>query len=714
MLFVDRGHAYMTTWLSHLHAWLLFFALGFPSIAAPLVANAAESEAFANRAVTARLISVENGIAPDTASVSLGLALDYGEGWKGYWRTPGEVGLAPEIDWSGSVNLKATDLLWPAPERFEAFGIENFGYSNQVVLPIRATLEDPGSPMDLRARVALLTCSTVCVPHDFELSLVLPQGVGIDASSADKLATYADRVPAAPEDSDIDVSVAALDARASALVVVATSDRPFGEVDVFPEFGPLVTFGKPDIRLGRDRTELWAQIPINAWTDDHAEPSVTITDTARAITAPVTLTSDPPPPPFSSTNSRTSVLKVVAVAAIAFLGGLILNVMPCVLPVLSIKLASVLGATGQSRQVTRNGFLFAALGVLAFVWALAAALLALKWIGVSVGWGVQFQNPVFVTLMFMVIAVFAANLFGAFEISLPASLQNGLGAGSAKSGYVSDFGTGLLAAILATPCSAPFLGTAITFALAGTPLDVIVIFTALGLGLALPYLAIAIFPGLVTRLPRPGRWMLLVRILLGGLLLATAAWLLFVLVGVAGARIATLVLALTIVLIVATSIPLENRRVRRTVLTACVLLAVFGASRFSAPDSTSVALDATSHWQDFDPLGIARHVSEEETVFVDVTADWCLTCKANKSLVLDRDPVRTRLRDGTVIAMQADWTRPDDSIARFLERHERYGIPFNVVFGPGAPSGISLPEILTPQAVLEAIDAASVRSLASE
>jgi suppressor for copper-sensitivity B len=552
------------------------------------------------------------------------------------------------------------------------------------------------------------------VPHDFELSLALPQGIGIDTNSARQIATYADRVPAVPENSDIRISVTALDARDSALIVVATSDTPFGEVDVFPEFGPLVTFGKPDIRLDRDRTELWAQIPINAWTEEHAEPSVTITDTARAITAPITLTSDPPAPPFSSANPRTSVLKVVAVAAIAFLGGLILNVMPCVLPVLSIKLTSVLKATGQTRQMTRNGFLFSALGVLTFVWALAAALVFLQWIGVSVGWGIQFQNPVFVTLMFMVIVVFAANLFGAFEITLPAALQDRLGASNARAGYISDFGTGLLAAILATPCSAPFLGTAITFALAGTQLDVIVIFTALGLGLALPYLVIAARPELVTRLPRPGRWMLLVRILLGGLLLATAAWLLFVLVGVTGGRAAAFISALTAVFIVAASIPQANQWVRRAVLSACVFLAIFGAGLTSTPDRTTAGVDATSHWQDFEPLGIARRVSEGETVFVDVTADWCLTCKANKSLVLDRDPVRARLRGGSVIAMQADWTRPDDNIARFLERYDRYGIPFNIVFGPGSPSGIALPEILTPQAVLDALDTASVRSVASE
>lgn len=704
----------MTVRVSHLGAWPLLFFLGCMGIFLSDAVKAAESESFSNPAVTARLISAEEGIAPDAASVSLGLALEYGEGWKGYWRTPGEVGLAPKLDWAGSTNLKSAELLWPAPERFEAFGIENFGYSGQVVLPIQARLEDAGHPLELRARVSLLTCSTVCVPHDFELSLALPQGVGIDTNSARQIATYADRVPAVPENSDIRISVTALDARDSALIVVAKSDTPFGEVDVFPEFGPLVTFGKPDIRLDRDRTELWAQIPINAWTEEHAEPSVTITDTARAITAPITLTSDPPAPPFSSANPRTSVLKVVAVAAIAFLGGLILNVMPCVLPVLSIKLTSVLKATGQTRQMTRNGFLFSALGVLTFVWALAAALVFLQWIGVSVGWGIQFQNPVFVTLMFMVIAVFAANLFGAFEITLPAALQDRLGASNARAGYISDFGTGLLAAILATPCSAPFLGTAITFALAGTSLDVIVIFTALGLGLALPYLVIAARPELVTRLPRPGRWMLLVRILLGGLLLATAAWLLFVLVGVAGGRAAAFITSLTAVFIVAASIPQANQWVRRAVLSACVFLAIFGAGLTSTPNRTTPGVDATSHWQDFEPLGIARRVSEGETVFVDVTADWCLTCKANKSLVLDRDPVRARLRGGSVIAMQADWTRPDDNIARFLERYDRYGIPFNIVFGPGSPSGIALPEILTPQAVLDALDTASVRSVASE
>lgn len=695
-------------------SWLLISAVTWVSGVLVQPASAAESEVFSNPAVTARLISAEDRIAPNAASVSLGLALEFGDGWKGYWRTPGEVGLAPAIDWAGSSNLNSADVLWPAPERFEAFGIENFGYANQVVLPIRATLETAGETLDLRARISLLTCSDVCVPHDFDLSLALPTGAGIDTASAGLIARFVDRVPETPDDSDIEISVAAIDDRASTLIITASSARAFRETDVFPEFGPLVTFGKPDIRLNRDRTELWAQIPINAWAKEHPAPLITITDSARAVTSPVSLTDEAPPPPYAIAGAQAGLLKLIAVAGVAFLGGLILNVMPCVLPVLSIKLASVLKTSGQSRDIIRKGFLVSALGVLIFVWGLAAVLLALQMVGVSVGWGMQFQNPVFVSLMFVVIAVFSANLFGAFEIALPQAIQDRLAAGNARPGYVADFSTGFLAAVLATPCSAPFLGTAITFALAGTPLDVAVIFTALGLGLALPYLLIAARPEWVYRLPRPGRWMLLVRTGLGGLLLATAIWLMFVLVGVAGAVAAAMVLVATAALVFGASVHWPNLVLRRAFLTISFIGVVLGAGLIASPERTRTTADASSHWQVFEPQRIARHVSEGRIVFVDVTADWCLTCKANKSLVLDRSPVLGRLRDGSVIAMQADWTRPDDTISRFLERHDRYGIPFNIVFGPGAPSGIALLEVLTPVSVLDALDTASTRSIAAE
>lgn len=691
---------------------LALFGLWF-SVLLPQVAQAAESDTFENPAISARLISAENGVAPGSATISLGLVLEYAEGWKGYWRTPGEVGLPPEIDWTGSTNLASAEILWPAPKRFEAFGIENFGYIGDVVMPVRAILQDPGQPLDLRASVSLLTCSDVCVPLTFELALDLPSGTGIDQTSAGAIATFVARVPANPEESDIRVETVAVDATSSALFVTAQSDRPFKSVDVFPEFGSLVTFGKPDIRLSDDRSKLWARIPLNTWSDEYDAPFVTVTDTGRAVTAPAELSTDVPAPPYERASLGTSPLQLAAIAAIAFLGGLILNVMPCVLPVLSIKLASVLKVTGQARHVIRNGFLFSALGVLTFVWILAFIILGLKWIGVSVGWGIQFQNPVFVAVMFIVIAVFSANLFGLFEIALPAGIQNRLGAGGTRSGYSADFGTGLLAAVLATPCSAPFLGTAIAFALAGNAGDVLVVFTALGLGLALPYLLIAARPSLVERLPRPGRWMLLVRMGLGLLLIATAAWLLFVLVGVAGWRGTGVVAASTAVLVVLLSVEWSNKTLRRSLIAVSLAVALVGVGPFTAPSRSEISVEST-YWQAFKPQEIARHVSEGHTVFVDVTADWCLTCKANKALVLDRGSIADRLGEDGVIAMQADWTRPDEEISRFLKRNGRFGIPFNIVFGPGAPSGIALPEVLTQAAVTDALDTASSSRVAQD
>ena len=692
--FVTRLVALSTVWIALTH---------------PEFARAAESNVFENPAVAARLISAEDGVAPDTASASLGLVLEYGEGWKGYWRTSGEVGLAPEVDWDGSSNLASAEILWPAPERFETFGIENFGNSGLVVLPIRATLEDRGKPLRLRASVTLLTCSYVCVPHAFELALDVPSGTGIDRASAEAIATFVARVPANADESDIKIRAVARDGRSSALVVTAESDQPFQTVDVFPEVGPLVTFGKPDIRLNRDRSEFWARIPLNAWSDDHAKPLLTVTDSGRAVTTPVVLSTDVPAPPFETASSRASAFQLATIAVVAFFGGLILNVMPCVLPVLSIKLASVLKASGQSQRVIRNGFLFAAMGVLTFVWMLAAFVLGLKWLGVSVGWGIQFQNPVFVALMFIVIAVFTANLFELFEITLPSGIQNRLGANSRRPGYAADFGTGLLAAVLATPCSAPFLGTAITFALAGNAADVLVVFTALGIGLASPYFLIASRPALVERLPRPGRWMLFVRLALGLLLLATAAWLFFVLVRIAGWRLATIAAACTAVLVILLMTERSNGTLRRSLIAASLATPLIGVGLFTSQSDSAVSTGST-YWQVFEPQEIARHVSEGHAVFVDVTADWCLTCKANKTLVLHRGPITDRLSDDTVIAMRADWTRPDDEIARFLERHGRFGIPFNIVFGPGAPSGVALPELLTERTVLDALAAASSNS----
>ncbi len=682
-------------------------ALSVLSLVASSVAIlAATSERAATPAVSAQLITAENGIAPGAGTVSAGLALALGEGWKTYWRTPGEVGFPPEIDWTGSRNVAEVEFQWPAPERFTAFGIENYGYHGEVVFPLRIALEQPGQPAHLSASVTLLTCSDVCVPQDFSLSLDLPQGTSIDPDSAARIADYAGRVPVGAEDGGIRSATAHVDADVTALTVTLRRSSPFEAPDVFPELGEGASLGTPDIRLGEDGDLLWARLPIiSPPADPTAAISLTATDTdGWAVTVTPDRVATAPPPPYTEARTTAPLSSMVWIALTAFLGGVILNVMPCVLPVLSIKLSSAMKLEGAGRARVRWGFLASAAGVMAFMWGLAAVLFALRQAGVTVGWGLQFQNPVFLALMVAILAIFAANLAGAFEISLPPSLQTRLARAGGAGGHVGDFLTGAFAAVLATPCSAPFLGTAIAFALAGRGVDIALVFTFLGLGLAAPYLLVAARPGLVRHLPRPGRWMIALRVMLGLLLAVTAAWLVWVLRGVAGTTTMLTVLGMTAGLVMLLSLSRLRCTVRAGLALPLVGIILFAAGDLADTSTPRALSSQVTEWVRFDRAEIARRVSRGEVVFVDVTADWCLTCKANKALVLDREPVVSALAAEGVTPMQADWTRPDPAISRYLESFDRYGIPFNAVYGPAAPDGIVLPELLTPDVVMAALD----------
>lgn len=667
-------------------------------------ARAATSATYDAPPLTARLVTAENGIRPDAKTISAGLSLKLGDGWKTYWRSPGEVGLPPEIKWTGSANLGSAEFQWPAPKRFRAFGIENFGYDTAVTYPIRVMLEEPGQPLDLRATVALLVCSDVCVPLNFDLSLSLPRGTGIDAASAAELGTWSARVPEKGPAFGVDLTVAALENAGENLVVELRHDAAFSDPDIFPELGEDTSFGKPDFRLSQDRRTLWANIPILALSNPASPLAITVTDGNVAVTFEnVELSDTPPEPPFSISAGKRSLTTLLWIVMLAFIGGTILNAMPCVLPVISIKLNSALKLTAGPRTRMRNGFLMTGFGVVSFMWLLAAVVIAAQTTGHAIGWGTQFQNPFFLIFLIVVLGLFAANLFGLYKIALPASWSTRL-AGSKRDGYLSDFATGAFAAILATPCSAPFLGTAIAFALTGSAADVLTIFTAMGLGLASPYFLVAAWPGLVSAIPRPGRWMLVLKWLLGGLLAGTAFWLFWVLSGVVSPTLSVLVASALLVAILA--LAFRRQLPAKPVLTAITVGALSAAfatplvvenERPAAPDRKVIA------WLPFERAEIGRHVSRGHVVFIDVTADWCLTCKTNKSLVLEQAPVADALANPSIIPMQADWTRPDPRIQAFLEANGRFGIPFNIVYGPAAPEGIPLSELLTSSTVMEAL-----------
>lgn len=401
---------------------------------------------------------------------------------------------------------------------------------------------------------------------------------------------------------------------------------------------------------------------------------------------------------------------LLSILGLAVLGGLVLNLMPCVLPVLSIKLMGVVSKRGKNRREVRLGFLASAAGILFTFLALAGVTIAAKVAGIAIGWGVQFQHPPFLVALALMCVLFAANLWNLYEIQLPADVVSNIAHRNRDAGLVSDFLSGAFATVLATPCSAPFLGTAIGFALAAGPLEILAVFVALGAGLALPYLLIALFPGLIVLLPRPGGWMITLRRILGVALLGTAVWLISVLVAQVGSLAALLVGACLVALLILLWIRqrLEGpKHVGALVsIVSFAMLAFVPPSILRAGVTDDHAANAVSIWQPFDVRQIHQLVKEGRVVFVDVTADWCITCQANKKLVLDRAPVLTRLVQNDTVAMKADWTRPSDQIATYLASFGRYGIPFSVVYGTRAPDGIPLPEILTSDAVIAAFNRA--------
>jgi suppressor for copper-sensitivity B len=397
----------------------------------------------------------------------------------------------------------------------------------------------------------------------------------------------------------------------------------------------------------------------------------------------------------------------------ALFGGLILNLMPCVLPVLSIKLFAFTRQAGGGLREVRLGSAATASGITFSFMLLAASLVGLKWSGATLGWGIQFQQPWFLAGMAVLTVLFAASFFDWLPIGLPSSIAN---VASKRSGgpMIEAFLTGVFATLLATPCSAPFVGTAVGFALARGPSEIFSIFLCLGLGMALPYWMTALFPGCVRWLPRPGPWMLVVRKFLGILLLGTAVWLIYVLWSTAGAWTAGVTAALLVCLLgyralisapVGAQIASSASRRSGFITAGLVVVPLIVSLSAAAPVSQPAA---GQEWQAFDLDALPGLIAGGNTVLVDVTATWCLTCKVNDVRVLENAEVRSRLQQSHVIRMRADWSRPSPYIADYLHRFARYGIPFDVVYGPQRPDGEALPELLTTGALLRAIDQASV------
>ncbi|ALX96011.1 protein-disulfide reductase [Serratia fonticola] len=620
------------------------------------------------------------------------LAVELEKGWKTYWRSPGEGGIAPAITWQG--NPPPATWFWPTPQRFDVAGISTQGYQQRVTLPI---VLKGAVPQQLEGRLTLSTCSNVCILTDypFKLDLTTPA----DPTFNHDFAQAMGQVPIA---SGLVDSLRA-GYRNGELQISAQRTAGWQQPELFFDTLAGADLGKPTV--SSDGEILQARVPVSdGWGDaalDLRGKQLRLVISDGGIAQEATLTIGGP-----LALPSTAAFPLWQAVLMALAGGFILNLMPCVLPVLGMKLGSILQVEQRDRRSVRWQFLASSLGIVVSFMALALLMTLLRLSNHALGWGIQFQNPWFIGFMVLVTLLFSANLFGLFHLQLSSSLNTKLATHNGR-GLSGHFWQGAFATLLATPCSAPFLGTAVAFALAA-PLPVLWgMFVALGIGMSLPWLLIAAWPALALRLPRPGRWMNGMRLALGLLMLVSSLWLLSLMtnhIGVKPTLIVGAILLLGLLLAVWQQLGARSAGIATaSVLVVGGLALLVGsltANQWRQPLHDNIA------WQPLSEQAIVQALADNKRVFVDVTADWCVTCKANKYNVLLRDEVQKALSADDVVALRGDWSRPSESISAFLQQRGSVAVPFNQIYGPGLPDGEVLSPLLTREAVLQALSTA--------
>jgi thiol:disulfide interchange protein len=675
--------------------------------------------------VSVRLMSAARSVQPGQ-TLLVGLEQRIAAHWHTYWRNPGDSGQPTSIQWTLPTGAQAGEILWPAPQRFDVGPITNYGYENQTVLlteiKLPSTLQT-GSTVQLQAEATWLVCRDECIPQQATLVLKLPVTAQAVASADAK--ALLDTQAALPKAAPFTVHAAV---QGQQLVVSWPADAALHEQEVradkalfLPQdWGRIQHAAKPQIervdgqwRLRMPVGEQAAQagqtmeglllLPGKAWAVKTRVDGLA----GSATTAPSTATA--PTDARTPLTAAPDALSLWAALGLAVLGGLILNLMPCVFPVLAIKALSFLhGDAGEHR---RQGLAYTG-GVLVAFGGLAAVLLALRSAGSSVGWGFQFHSPVFVLLLAWLMFVLGLSLAGLLQVG--AGLA-GIGQGLAsRGGLVGSFFTGVLATIVATPCTAPFMGAAMAYALAQPPLQLFLVFMALGIGLALPYLALAFWPALQRRMPRPGRWMEVLKQGLAFPMFGAAIWLVWVLAQQAGPQGVLLALSgmgLLALGIWAHGISRGSARVGRWTGGVAALASVAAAAALlpmlqqeanaSQPGS---APSAAAHEEAYTPERLAELRAQGQPVFVNLTASWCITCLVNERVALSTPEVKHAFQTGGITYLKGDWTRQDARITELLARHGRSGVPLYLFYPAGTGDEAQvLPQILTPGIVTTAL-----------
>ncbi len=648
--------------------------------------------------LTVELVSAANQIAPGgTVQAGLHFALD--NHWHVYWINAGDSGEPPRITWTLPAGITAGPMQFPIPTRLPLGPLMDFGYEGSVTFPIQITAAPDAKPghIHLDAKVDWLVCREVCIPGKAHLGLdlnVVP-GAAPVAPTGD-LAQALSLIPKPlPANTDLTITGGRSD------FVLTLTGRTANNAEFYPFDAEQIANAAPQtvesvpngIRLRVPRAPELTKLPPTL----HGVLKLSATE-AYDVTAPVSAGEVP----VAAKKSSTSTLAAIG---LAFLGGIILNLMPCVFPVLFLKGLALVQSSGEERSRLRRHGLVYTLGILVSFWIIVAVLLALRSGGSQAGWGFQLQSPTFVALLAAGIFFFALSLAGQFELGL--SLTSVGGDLAQRPGYTGSFFTGVLATIVATPCTAPLMGAAIGFALAQSAGVTFAVFTALALGLAAPYLALSFQPAWTRILPRPGPWMETLKHLTAVPLFGTAIWLTWVYgslysresgVGVPGVDHAAHLLWCFLVLAIAGWVLGKWPARWKSAIAAVIIAAIALAIPLYQPKDTTLA------WQPYSQQALDQARATGHPVFIDFTAAWCLSCQVNERIVLKSAEVQREFRRGNVTLLKADWTHYDPEITKELASINRSGVPTYVIYPASKDADADvLPELLTKQIVLDAL-----------
>lgn len=674
--------------------------------------------------VNAQLVSEVSHVYPGE-TITVGLHQRIAPHWHTYWSNPGDSGTATSMDWTLPEGVVAGDIQWPAPHYFAVGPVGNYGYENNVTLLVPITVPStvqPGASLPLSAKVNWLVCKDICIPQQATLRLDLPvvakgsprsvknEGIGQARSQLPRALPWLVDAERAPDHVALILPPAAAGQGVTGVRFFASEWGQIShnakqvQLQAGPQFVLQIPHGDAPAQIGDRLKGVLVLTSSSASGDLRQAYALDV-----ALTAPTARSKVVDQP-----RSADHVGSLGPALLLALLGGLVLNLMPCVFPVLSIKALSLLQHSERSALHSRLHGLAYTAGVLFSFAALAALLIALKAGGAQAGWGFQFQSPVFVLLVAYLMFAVGLNLSGVFDFG---SSMSDVGSSLAnRQGYAGSFFTGVLATIVATPCTAPFMGGAIGFAMSQPPLALLAVFLSLGFGLALPYLLLSTWPRLQKSLPRPGAWMDWLKQGLAFPMYGAAAWLVWVLAQQAGINAMAVALAGMVALAFGAWVygrsrsgALLTRRTGAVMATLALLIALTGGTLGIDTVHAGAEPDqAQRHWQPYSQAQFKALRADGQPVFLNFTAAWCITCLVNEKVALNQTPVTEAFQRAGIHYLKGDWTNQDAAISQILSQFGRNGVPLYVYYPKGTGSQpVVLPQLLTPDIVLAVLKNAS-------